>query len=144
VDPVLEVITAALTPVVMISTCAVLILGIGNKHTAMSDRLRELTIEFRQPATIAARKSNLRRQMQLFQRRIRHASAAHRWLYSAVTCFVTITPLMIVGRTAVLGPFILALFVSGVLLMLGAVVSELLELRLANRTLEMEMEDVES
>jgi hypothetical protein len=144
VDPVLEVITAALTPVVMISTCAVLILGIGNKHTAMSDRLRDLTTEFRQPATIAARKSNLRRQMQLFQRRIRHASAAHRWLYSAVTCFVTITPLMIVGRTVVPGPFILALFVSGVLLMLGAVVSELLELRLANRTLEMEMEDVES
>jgi hypothetical protein len=49
-------ISAAVTPVVMISANAILISAISAKHQSMSDRLRALTAEWRNPATPVTRR----------------------------------------------------------------------------------------
>jgi hypothetical protein len=46
-DYFLSLISAAVTPVVMISACAVLIMGIASKHAGLSDRVRTLASEYR-------------------------------------------------------------------------------------------------
>jgi hypothetical protein len=139
----LQVVTSAVTPVVLISAAAGLILGINQKNTSLADRLRALAVEFRAPATTAARRATIHAQVRLFARRFAYVSFALQGLYAAVVCFVamvfviTLTP-----RTASWDLAALGLFVLGVALMLGAVGGEVLETRMAGRTVALEIEDV--
>ena len=43
----LQLINAAVTPVVMISACATLIIGINTKHSGAADRVREIARRYR-------------------------------------------------------------------------------------------------
>jgi hypothetical protein len=139
----LEIITAALTPVVMISAAASLILGTNQKHAALADRIRELATEFRASDTSEERRELIRAQMPLFARRIACARLAHLWLYAAVVCFVGMILAITLGpRGGLGGTGTLVLFVVGIVLLLGAVLEELIELQLGDRTIRMEIDAV--
>jgi hypothetical protein len=139
----LQVIAAAVTPVVMISAAAVLIMGVNQKHAGLGDRLRELAAEFRAEGTPRERRECLLAQIRLFQRRLSYVATAHLWLYASVACFVAMVLVITLGsHTPVWERVTLAFFVIGVVLMLGALLAELMELRLAGRTLELELRDV--
>src|SRR5207249_1582265 len=66
----MSAIAAAVTPVVMISANAILVSSIGSKHQAMSDRVRALTAEWRDPGTPLERRRSIRAQVLLFQDRL--------------------------------------------------------------------------
>ena len=93
--------------------------------------------------TSAERKSSIAAQLRLFRRRVKYVTLAHLGLYLAVACFIGMV--MVIGLSPVTGSWArltLPMFISGVLLLLSAVVSEVLELLLASRTLDLE-NDVE-
>lgn len=139
----LQLITAAVTPVVMVSTTALLVVGVNTKHQSMSDRLRVLTSEFRAPGTKPARRASICRQTALFERRIAYIATGHRLLYAAIVLFLMTILLIVLSPLKVAWtPAAYALFLSGVVLMLTAVACELLELSYANRTLRAEIDDV--
>lgn len=133
-------IAAAVTPVVMISANAILIGAISSKHQAMSDRLRVLTAEWRGPDTSAARRDSIRAQVRLFTLRIAWISRAHFLLYVATACFLAMV-LVIAGGPS-LELLSLPLLLGGVFLMLTAIFLELLDLRKARATIEIESREV--
>jgi hypothetical protein len=139
-------IAAAVTPVVMISANAILIGTISSKHQAMSDRLRLLTAEWRSPDTSAARRDAIRAQARLFTLRIAWISRAHILLYAATACFIAMVLVIalapVIPRWQTLELFSLPLLLGGVFLMLTAIFLELLELRKARATIELEIRDV--
>jgi hypothetical protein len=131
-------IAAAVTPVVMISANAILIGAISSKHQAMSDRLRILAAEWRSPGASAARRDSIRAQAQLFTMRIAWISRAHFLLYVATACFLA----MVLGIALSLQFLSLPLLLGGVILMLTAILLELLDLRKARATIEIESGDI--
>jgi hypothetical protein len=131
-------IAAAVTPVVMISANAILIGSISSKHQAMSDRLRILTAEWRNPGTSTARRDSIRAQVQLFTLRIAWISRAHFILYVATACFLAMVLAIALSLPLVSLPLLLA----GVILMLTAILFELLELRKARPTMDLERKDI--
>jgi hypothetical protein len=141
-DP-LQVLAAAVTPVVLVSATAILISGVNARYIAISDRMRTLTHEFRDPASTAERRAVIRREMVTFERRVRLVSRAVKSLYTAVGCFISDALLisatswrqMLIGAT-------LPLFLFGIALVMTAVICQILELQLSNRTLMIETEDV--
>src|SRR5439155_25099368 len=136
--------SAAVTPIVMISAAAALILGLNQKHNSLSERLRALMGEFRAPGTTPERRENLREQVALFQLRFRYVDRAMSWLYGAVACFV-LTALLITlisHERARWDPAAIGLFELGIVLMLGAVIEALLETRQTRRTLALELGDL--
>ena len=138
-DPV-KIVTTAVAPVVMISATAILISGISSKHQSLSDRLRALAAEYRNPQTGDDRRVNLRAQIQLFQKRIRYVSRAHISLFCATACFVSmVLVLAFTQRISTLIFWTLPSFLAGVILLLCAVLYEILELLLAGRTLRLEI-----
>jgi hypothetical protein len=134
----MSAIAAAVTPVVMISANAILISAISSKHQAMSDRLRTLAAEWRGPGVSAARRDAIRAQVQLFTRRIAWISRAHFLLYVATACFLAMVMAIALNIEALSLPLLLA----GVLLMATAIVFELLDLRKANATIEIESREI--
>jgi hypothetical protein len=133
----LKMVTTAVAPAVMISATAILIGSVSSKHQSMSERMRALTAEYRQGATAAARRANIRRQVLFFRRRLNYTLYAHVLLFCATGLFigtVILTSLMQIE-------WLLICFVAGVSLLLFAVICELLELRLARRTVDLEIAD---
>jgi hypothetical protein len=136
-------IAAAVTPVVMISANAILIGAISSKHDTMSGRLRTLAAEWRSPDTNPARLDSIRAQVQLLSLRLLWVSRSHFLLYVATVCFVAMV--MVIALTPVVRTWAnlsVVLLVAGVSLMLVAIVFELLDLRRARATIEIETRDV--
>ena len=141
-DP-LKIVATAVTPVVMVSATAVLISGTNARYISISDRVRTLSREFRQAGTPAERQSNIRQQMAIFRRRLHLVCWAARTLYAAVVCFVVIALLisLSMSESILLGatPW---MFLLGLVLIAGAIVLQLLELRQSIRTTDLESADV--
>jgi hypothetical protein len=137
----LNVIASAVTPAVMISASAILISGISSKHSATSDRLRSLTEERRHPETSVSRRRSIEAQCALFLRRLRLILIGHLLLYGATALFVAMV--FAIAASPLVGSYwvVFALFLAGVSTLLGALVFEMLELRLATRTLALETSD---
>jgi hypothetical protein len=131
-------IAAAVTPVVMISANAILIGAISSKHQAMSDRLRILAAEWRSQDTSAVRRDSIRTQVELFSARIAWISRSHFLLYVATACFLA----MVLAIALSFEPITLPLLLAGVVLMLAAIFLELLDLRKARATIELESREV--
>src|ERR1051325_790564 len=127
----------------MVSATAILISASNARYTSISDRVRTLTREFREPGISTERQSNIRQQMAIFHRRLHLVSWAARALYAAVACFVVIALLISLSpsRTILLGatPW---MFLLGLVLIAGAIVLQLLELQQSNRTIDLESADV--
>ena len=144
VSALLQLISAAVTPVVMISACAALILGINNKHTALSDRIRSFTAECRHPDTASERRQQLLEEIHLFYIRFRLTWYAMALLYSAVGAFTLMILVIVLAQrhsfTNDAGT--LSLFLLGILLMVAASALEVFEVSFSNRSLCVELRDV--
>lgn len=139
----LSLISAAVTPVVMISACAVLIMGIANKHAGLSDRARTLAAEYRATAVESPRRRVLRRELRAFMRRAALAWLAHCLMYGAAITFSgTVLAALLALRRAAWGGTTIGLFVLGTCLLIFALILEFLELLLAQATLRWETRDV--
>jgi Protein of unknown function (DUF2721) len=141
-DP-LKIVGAAVAPVVMVSATAILISVTNARYTSVSDRVRVLTREFRDPGTSRERQANIRLQTAIFLRRLRLASWAARALYAAVGCFVVVALLISVSmsKTILIGvtPW---MFLAGLILIACAIALQLLELQQSNRTIDIESAEI--
>ena len=136
----LQTITAAVTPAVMISATAILLSAVNSRHQSLSDRLRALSAEMRERPT-PKRAASVRRQILLFERRLRFVTAAHASLFGATACFISmVIVIAFTSRATTLVAAMLPPFMVGVLLLLTAVMIEMLELRLASQSITLEVE----
>ena len=139
----LQVLAAAVTPVVLVSATAILISGINSRYISISDRMRALAHEFRDPNCMEKRQVTISHEMVTFQHRIRLVSWAVRALYLAVGAFVT--DALIISATLwreMLAIATLPLFLVGILLIMFAIVCQLLELQTSNHTISLEVRDI--
>ena len=136
-------ISAAVTPVVMISANAILISTITSKHQSMSDRLRALTAEWRNAATPVTRREAISLQLRLFDERLRWVTWSHIILYMATACFIAMVIAIAVSpRLEALSGASLGLLIAGVALMFLGILLELLDLAKARATVRLEVNDV--
>ena len=144
VSGLLNLVSAAVTPVVLISACGALVIGINNKHTGISDRIRLMAAEYRQAETEPTRRRQILDEFPVFHRRFRLTWYALVALYGAVMLFTATTlQIVLTHRRLVSGPMsTLALFDTGVVLMFVASCMEIGEVALSIRTLSIEMRDI--
>jgi hypothetical protein len=134
----MSAIAAAVTPVVMISANAILIGAISAKHQAMSDRLRGLTAEWRTTGVTALRREAIQMQVSIFEQRVAWLGRAHTLLYLAAALFIA----MVLAIAMQFDSLSLPLLLSGMSLMLVAIMLELADLGKARETLRIESRDV--
>src|SRR5690242_2844135 len=139
----LQVLTAAVTPVVLVSATAILISGTNSRYISISDRMRALAHEYRDPNCMQQRRITISQELLIFQYRIHLVSWAVRALYMAVGAFII--DALIISATLwrhMLATATLPLFLVGIVLMMLALVCQLLELQSSNRTVSLEMSDI--
>jgi len=136
-------ISAAVTPVVMISANAILIGAISAKHQSMSDRLRALTAEWRNAATPVPRREAIAGQVRLFDERLRWVTWSHIVLYTATACFIAVV-IVIAASPALesMSGASLWLLIAGVALMFVGILLELFDLAKARATVGLEVGDI--
>jgi hypothetical protein len=139
----LSLISAAVTPVVMVSACAALIIGIGSKHAGLADQARSLASQYRADPMDATRRLILQRQLRLFLLRATLAWLAHCLLYLSAAIFAaTVLVALFALRRNGMGQPTIILFTVGTAALVPALALELTELLLAQRTLIWDTEDV--
>jgi hypothetical protein len=140
----LHIISAAVTPVVMISACASLLLTINSKHMNISDRIRTFATELRGKGCTPARRRQLLREIEVFQRRFAMTYVAHVALNIAVIIFIlSVIVIIFTQRRLAVSPWTtLMLFLAGTALMFVAMCCELVEISLSTRSLRIELEDI--
>ena len=141
-DP-LQVLAAAVTPVVMVSATAILISGVNSRYISVSDRMRSLAHEYREMNVSAERRAVIRSQMTVFRHRVALVSWAVRTLYAANGCLVSIA--LLISATLwrqTLVWITLPLFLLAISLIVIAIICQLLELQASNRTIFLETKDV--
>jgi hypothetical protein len=139
----LSLISAAVTPAVMISVCAVLILGIANKHAGLADRARALAAEYRSTTAESDRQPVIRRELRAFMRRATLSWLAHCLMYVAAVIYSgTVVSALLALRRADWSRPTIGLFLLGTCLLILALALEFLELLLAHATLQWETRDV--
>ncbi len=139
-----QLIAAAITPVALISACAALILGINNKHSGLSDRIRQAVTDCRKEAADTPRRKQLLAEVEIFFVRFRLTWYALVALYAAIACLSTCVLIIIYSQQhqMVFVNGTLTLFIASVVLMLLASFLEILEVGLSTRSLRIEMEDI--
>ena len=143
VNDAVQVLTAAVTPVVLVSATAILISGINSRYISISDRLRSLAHEYRDPSCSPERRVIITREIITFRHRMHLMSWAVRSLYAAVGAFIV--DALLISATLwrqMLAGVTLPLFMAGILLVLFALVCQLLELRSSDRTIAIELSDI--
>jgi hypothetical protein len=141
-DP-LRIVTTAVAPVVMVSATAILIGGSNARYVAISDRVRNLAREYRDPALAATRKANIRKQVRVFQYRMQLVSWASRLFYAAVACFIAVALLICLSTVrVVLTAVTLPIFVFGVAMVGVAIVLQFLEIQASHHTINLEAAEV--
>jgi len=80
--------TAAVAPIVLVSAAGLLLNGMQTKNLHLSDRIRGLTAEVRNPALTPVRRRQVTDQLPYFAQRIRLSQHALELLYIAILCFV--------------------------------------------------------
>jgi hypothetical protein len=127
----------------MVSATAILAGGINSRYIAISDRVRSLTKEYRDPQTTLARRTHICGQMGVFMRRVSLVSWSIRMCYTAMACFVFMA--LVITATAfrqMLIAVTVPLFVMGIGFVIAAIVLQLLELSASNNTILMEVNDI--
>jgi uncharacterized integral membrane protein len=128
---------------VLVSATAILISGINSRYISISDRLRALAHEYREPTCPAERRAIIVREIRTFETRMHLMSWAVRALYSAVAAFIV--DALIISATLwrqMLAIATLPLFVAGILLVLFALTCQLFELNSSDRTIALEVSDI--
>ena len=139
----LNLISAAVAPVVLITAAAILSSGYSAKYTGIAAQTRALTAEYRDGATTQARRRNLRRQLRLFYRRVTALWAASICLSLSVLSFLmTVLALVFLPKQSRLDSLGSASLVLGLVLLVAGVVIEVYEICLAQLTAAGELEDI--
>ena len=132
-----------IAPVGLISTTAILLSGYTGKYSSISDQMWRLAAEHRASGTAPARRQSLKRQLDLYHRRITAMWGASTLLSVALLCFVgTVLSVILSARQTRLGMLgIVPLFV-GLSLVAAAIGLELYEIGLARLTVAGELADI--
>jgi hypothetical protein len=139
----LQIVATAVTPVVMVSATAILTSGVNSRYMSISDRVRSLSREFRDPLTPESRRADIREQMTIFVRRVYLISWSIRMCYTAMACFVLMA--LVITATAfrqMLIAVTVPMFIMGIGFVIAAITFQLLELRASNRTITLELKDI--
>ena len=142
---VLGTISAAVTPVVMISACGSLTLGVNNRQQNLTTQIREAAKESRAHDVSIERQKQLREQIVIWHRRFYYSYCASCALYGAIVCFLftTLGILWAQRRLSISPTWVLSLFEAGLALMLLASLCVVTEVALSRRTLGIEIRDLE-
>lgn len=136
-------ISAAVTPVVMISANAILIATISAKHQSMSERVRSLTAEWRIHTTPATRRETIAGQLRIFDERLRWITWSHIVLYAATACFIAMVMVIAASHAVqVMSGASLGLLIAGITLMFAGIVLEFMDLAKARTTIQLEVKDI--
>jgi hypothetical protein len=141
-DP-LQIVATAVTPVVMVSATAILAGGVNSRYISISDRIRTLAAEFRNPQTNELRRADISRQMSIFLRRINLVAWSIRACYTAMAFFVLMA--LVITATAfrqMLVAITVPMFVLGIGFVIAAIVLQLMELQASNGTILLEVKDI--
>lgn len=140
----LQTISAAVTPMVMISACGTLTISVNSRQQHISDKIRAAAAESRTASVSPERRSQLHEQIAVFHRRFFYSWLAATGLYGAISCFAATTVGILWTQRGLSSgePFLLGFFGVGLLLMLGAAFSVIAEVSLSWRTLGLEMRDL--
>ncbi len=137
-----DILTAAVAPIVMVSAAGLLFNGVQAKNLHLSDRIRGLMAEIRDPAIKPDRRRQVTAQLPYFDRRMRLSQHALELIYIAILCFVLTSLLLASALWAgppVLPIVVMTIFIVGVAVLIGALVLEFVEMWLSLRTIEIEM-----
>jgi hypothetical protein len=138
----LESLTSAIAPVVMVSAAGLLFNGIQTKNLHLSDRIRSLAAEQRDPTTTADRQAQLRAQLPLFDERFRLSQKSLEIIYVAILCFV-VTSLLLAATLWItpgaLRIIVTIVFLAGVAALIVALGLEFREMLISLRAIEIEM-----
>ncbi len=141
-DP-LQIVATAVTPVVMVSATAILAGGVNSRYISISDRMRMLANEFRNPQTAEARRADIAKQISIFVRRIYLVAWSIRMCYMAMACFVLMA--LVITATAfrqMLIAITVPIFIVGIAFVISAIVLQLLELKASYGTILLEVKDI--
>ncbi|MGI4791941.1 MAG: DUF2721 domain-containing protein [Janthinobacterium lividum] len=138
-----SIIGNVVAPVGLISTTAILLSGYTGKYSSMSDQMRRLTGEYRAVACSSVRRESLKRQLDLYHRRITAMWGASALLSIALLAFVaTVLVVMLSSHTSKIGILGLIPMLVGLALVASAVGLELYEIGLARLTSAGELADI--
>lgn len=138
-----SLIGTVVAPVGLISTTAILLSGYTGKYSSMSDQMRRMTAEYRTSGTPKVRRESLRRQLDLYHRRITAMWGASALLSSALLFFVaTVLTVILSVRATHIGALGLIALLVGLVLVACAVGLELYEIGLARLTAAGELADI--
>lgn len=142
----LQLISSAVTPVVMISACSGLLITINSRHNDLSSRQRMAAADIRHAATNALRRKQLLTEVDIFHRRFLLLQTALICLYSAVGVFLLTTLLILLSSVKMMTAdrIALSLFAFGSSLVLVAVICQVTELTQATSTLRIELSDLKN
>jgi len=144
-DAILSVISAAVTPVVLVSACGTLTISVNTRQQHLSDLVRANSAESRSEKVSDERRSQLSEQLRLLVRRFALTSFAATGLYGAIACFLATTLVIAASHRASSGSFsvpALALFTFGLSLTLAAAIATVLEVALSRHTMTIELRDL--
>lgn len=142
--PALQTISAAVTPVVMISACGTLTISVNSRQQHLSDKIRAAAAESRSDAASLERRRQLREQIAVLRQRFLYSWFAATGLYVAIVCFVatTIGILWIQRGLASGEPILLTFFILGLVFMFAAALCVIIEVSHSWRTLNLEVRDL--
>jgi len=144
-DAILSVISAAVTPVVLVSACGTLTISVNARQQNLSALVRAAAAESRGEKVSDERRAQLLEQMRLMVRRFALTSFAATALYGAIVCFLATTLVIAASQRTPGGRFstpALALFIFGLSLTLSAAVATVLEVALSRHTMTIELRDL--
>ncbi len=142
--PALQTISAAVTPVVMLSACGTLTISVNSRQQHLSEKIRAAAAESRTNSVSPQRRTQLHEQIAVFRQRFLFSWLASITLYGAIGCFLATTlGILWTQRGLTSGePILLDFFVVGLLLMLTAAFCVVMEVSHSWRTLNLEMRDL--
>jgi len=143
VKDMMTVISAAVTPVVLISALAIFFSALTSKHSHLADQFRQLTAELRKGESSEKRQEALTCQLRIFEHRMDAIWLATGMLSVSLLLFVCTVLVVIWSKlhpqAAVYG---VVLLVGGLILMVASVVAECYEIALGRRSMMYELSDL--
>ena len=138
-----SLIGTVVAPVGLISTTAILLSGYTGKYSSIADQMRRMTAEYRALGTLEVRRGSLKRQLDLYHRRITAMWGASTLLSAALLSFIgTVLTVIMSVRATHLGVLGLISLMVGLVLVACAVGLELYEIGLARLTTAGELADI--
>lgn len=138
-----QMITAAVAPVVLVSAAAILLGSINTRYTSLSSQFRMLTAEHRDPGTAEKRRRHISVQISLFYWRINAVWISILFLSLSIVLFIaSILVLFVEAQRRSADSIALWLIGIGLVCMALSLVLEVAEIVFGRRTLCAEMADV--